>query len=113
MNSKLTFKKAGVRGKKEVDISKILEGVREIEIHSECLKIYKSKGRPKTIYNDWIFETLCKNANLNLKEILNYTEHTRKEILGEFYGKEYIENEDWKTLWKGIEREKIPTYYGH
>lgn len=113
MGEKLIFRKLGKGGYKEIDSDDLLKDVVKVSIYSECFKLHRVKGRPKKIFHEWMFEIVCQNEHVDFKKIMGYTEETRKEILGEFYGKEYLEKESWKKLYKEIELKKIPTPYGN
>lgn len=112
MSIKLMFRKAGKRGCREIDSDELLKGVLEVSIYSCEFKLHKLKGRPKTILHEWVFRETCKNKGVNLDEIMEYTEGTREEILGEWHGKEYIVSDSWEELYKEMKLKGIPTPYG-
>ena len=112
MDKKIVFRKAGKNSFKEVDLDEILKDVIEIKIYSEKFKLYKKTGRPRTIMHQWLFEELCKFSDIKLDEIMDWTEGTRKEILKEYYGKQYIESESSKKIFEEIEKRNIPMDFG-
>lgn len=112
MGIKLNFKKAGTRSTKEIDSDKMLDGVIKVVIYSESLKLYKLKGRPKTILHQWVIEEQCKFKKAELNSIMKWGKDVRKEILEGFFQKEYIDSESSKKLFKEMRTKKIQAYYG-
>lgn len=99
MNQKIIFRKAGKRTFREID--------------SDEFKLYKAKGRPKTIMHRWLFDMICENNNVEFDKIMQWSVVTRKDILKEYYGKEYIDPESCAKLFDEIEKRNIPMPYGN
>lgn len=107
MGIKLTFKKAGTRLTKEIDSDEILDGIIEVVIYSESLKLYKLKGRPKIILHQWVIEEQCKFKKAELNSIMKWDKEVRKEILEDFFQKEYIDSVSSKELFNEIREREI------
>ncbi len=103
----LILKKMGIRTKTKISVDELLDSVNLLFYSGWHFKLQKNKGRAKKIYHRAFVDEICVNENLTYDKILFLNSDTKKEILGEFYGKWFMEKKDFNCIWEYVKENNI------
>lgn len=107
--TKLVFKFAGKKKIETVESEKFIHGVVEIITFGDILVLKLEKGRPKIILPRWMmFDDNTLTKDTDGEPLLEFSEPTRKEILGKAYGMKYLTDDSWKALFAEVRQLEIP-----